>query len=283
MSPRKPPRAPRQPVDIVRSPAAECLTDVSAVGDEPEAVEVRYEDQNIWLTQKPMATLCGVAVGTVSEHRRRIFETTELKEGSAIRESRIAAADGKTRETRRYGLQANIAVGSRAGGERAVQFRKWASQIVKEYTIKGFATDDERPKAGGSILGGDFFDEQVQRVREIRLSERRLYQKVADIYATSVDYDATAQATKRVSATVQNKLHWATRGRTAAEVIVSRADAEQEHMGLTTWHDAPAGEIQRFDVVVAKNHLSAAELDGLGRLVSPYLDLPSRWRSAASR
>ncbi len=261
-----------QPADVVRSSAAEYLTYISAVGDETNSVDVRYENQNIWLTQRLMSLLYGVDVRTVSEHLGNIFATSELEEDAVVRNFRITAADGKSYDTKHYALQAIIAVGFKVGGERAVQFRKWANQIVKEYTIKGFAMDDERLKQGGSILTEDFFEEQLQRVREIRLSERRFYQKVTDIYATAIDYDVSAEATKRFFATVQNKLHWAIHGQTAAEVIVGRADAERRHMGLTTWRDAPDGKIHKFDVVVAKNYLTDSEMQGLSRLVSSYLD-----------
>ena len=258
---------------IVRSSTAEYLTFVAATGDQPQSLEVRYEDENIWLTQKMMATLYGVDVRTVSEHLRTIFATDELDEPAVIRKFRITAADGKTYDTQHYSLPAIIAVGFKVSNERAVQFRKWANKIVKDYTIKGFVMDDDRLKSGGSVLTDDYFEEQLQRVREIRLSERRFYQKITDLYATSIDYDATATATKRFFATVQNKLHWAIHGHTAAEVIVSRADAERDHMGLTTWRAAPAGKIQRYDVTVAKNYLTEHEMAQLSRLVSAYLDI----------
>lgn len=258
---------------LVRSSAAEYLTFIAATGDTPEAVEMRYEDENIWLTQKMMATLYGVTVPAINQHLKRIFDDSELTEAAVIKQYLITAADGKNYRTKHYNLQAIIAVGFKIENERAVQFRKWANQIVEEYTIKGFAMDDERLANGGSILTNDYFEEQLQRVREIRLSERRFYQKITDIYTTAIDYDVTAQATKRFFATVQNKLHWAIHGHTAAEVIVDRADSSKEHMGLTSWKDAPAGKIQKFDVVVAKNYLTDHELAQLSRLVSAYLDL----------
>jgi hypothetical protein len=263
----------KRDVDIVRSSAAEYLTFIAAVGDQKEAIEVRFQDENIWLTQKLMATLYGVDVRTISGHLRTIFGTGELEESAVIRRFRITAADGKTYATGHYGLQAIIAVGFRVNNERAVQFRRWANPIVKDYTVKGFAMDDERLKRGGTTLTGDYFEELLERIREIRLSERRFHQKVTDIYATALDYDSRAPATKRFFATVQNKLHWAIHGQTAAEVIVARADADREHMGLTSWQDAPEGKIQRFDVVVAKNYLTEAELAQLSRLVSAYLDV----------
>lgn len=259
--------------DLVRSSAAEYLTFVAAVGDQAEAVEIRYEDQNIWLTQKMMATLYGVSVSAINQHLRRLVDDGEVDQASVVKQYLITAADGKNYQAKHYGLQAVISVGFKIENERAIQFRKWANQIVKEYTIKGFAMDDERLKQGGTILTDDYFDEQLQRVREIRLSERRFYQKITDIYATSIDYDATAETSKRFFAMVQNKLHWATHGLTAAELIVSRADAEREHMGLTTWKAGPEGKIHGFDAVVAKNYLTEPELAQLSRLVSAYLDV----------
>lgn len=260
-------------VDIVRSSAAEYLTFIAATGDQPDAIEMRYEDENIWLTQKMMATLYGVGANTINYHLKKIFEDRELAEDSVIRNFRITASDGKSYNAKHYSLQAIIAVGFKVDNERAVQFRKWANQIVQEYTIKGFAMDDERIKQGGSILSEEYFEEQLQRIREIRLSERKFYQKITDIYATSIDYDPTATATQRFFATVQNKLHWAIHGHTAAELIMERADADKRHMGLTTWKDAPEGKIQKFDVNVAKNYLTEFELAQLSRLVSAYLDM----------
>jgi hypothetical protein len=196
-----------------------------------------------------------------------------LQEDSVIRNFRITASDGKTYDTQHYNLSAIIAVGYKVNSERAVQFRKWATGIIKEFTIKGYAMDDERLKNDGTLLGKKYFEEQLQRIREIRLSERKFYQKITDIYATAIDYDVTAQATQRFFATVQNKLHWAIHGQTAAEVIVSRADAEKTNMGLTTWQDAPAGKIQKFDVSIAKNYLTEKEMAQLSRLVNAYLDI----------
>lgn len=257
--------------DIVRSSAAEYLTFIAATGD--SGVDVIYVDENIWLSQKMMGTLYNVDVRTISEHLQKIFKDNELQEDLVVRKFRITATDGKNYNTKHYNLSAIIAVGYKVNSERAVIFRKWATQIVQEFTIKGFAMDDERLKNDGSILGKKYFEEQLQRIREIRLSERKFYQKITDIYATSIDYDVNAQATKRFFATVQNKLHWAIHGQTAAEVIVNRADHKKENMGLTTWKDAPSGKIQKFDVNVAKNYLSESEMQQLQRLVSAYLDL----------
>jgi hypothetical protein len=214
-----------------------------------------------------------VDVRTINYHLKKIFADSELQEDSVIRNFRITAADGKTYDTKHYNLSAIIAVGYKVNSERAVQFRKWASGIIESFTIKGFAMDDERLKSDGSILGKKYFEEQLQRIREIRLSERKFYQKITDIYATSIDYDVTSAATKRFFASVQNKLHWAIHGQTAAEAIVSRADSTKDHMGLTTWKDAPGGKIQKFDVSVAKNYLTENEMEQLQRLVSAYLDV----------
>jgi hypothetical protein len=256
---------------ITRSSAAEYLTFVAAAGT--GGVEAIYADENVWLTQKMMGQLYDVNVRTVNEHLRTIFSDRELSEESVIRKFRITASDGKTYDTQHYHLGAIIAVGYKVNSERAVQFRKWASAIVESFTIKGFAMDDERLKNDGSVLTKQYFEEQLQRIREIRLSERKFYQKITDIYATSIDYDRQAQATQRFFATVQNKLHWAIHGQTAAEVIHSRADASKDRMGLTSWKDGPTGKVQKFDVVVAKNYLTEGEMAQLQRLVSAYLDV----------
>jgi hypothetical protein len=261
----------KKETSIVRSSAAEYLTFVAASGQ--GGVEAIYADENIWLSQKMMGVLYDVNVRTVNEHLKKIFSDSELQEDSVIRKFRITAADGKSYNTMHYNLSAIIAVGYKVNSERAVQFRKWATTIIKEYTIKAYVMDDERIKSGGSILTEQYFEEQLERIREIRLSERKFYQKITDIYATSIDYDVTAQATKRFFATVQNKLHWAIHGQTAAEVIVDRADHQKQHMGLTTWKDAPKGKIQKFDVSVAKNYLTENEMAQLTRLVNAYLDV----------
>jgi hypothetical protein len=256
---------------LVRSSAAEYLTFVAASGT--GGVEAVYADETIWLTQKMMGVLYDVETHTINYHLKKVFADSELQEDAVIRNFRITAADGKSYNTKHYNLAAIIAVGYKVNSERAVQFRKWATTIIEEFTIKGYTMDDERLKSGGSILTNQYFEEQLQRIREIRLSERKFYQKITDIYATSIDYDVTAQATKRFFSTVQNKLHWAIHGQTAAEVIHTRADAEKEHMGLTTWKDAPRGKIQKFDVSVAKNYLTEHEMAQLVRLVSAYLDV----------
>ena len=256
---------------LIRSSAAEYLTFITASGR--GGVEAVYADEDVWLSQKMMAGLYDVDVRTINYHLKKCFSDSELQEDSVIQDFRITAADGKSYSTKHYNLSAIIAVGYKVNSERAVQFRKWATAVIREFTIKGYTMDDERLKNDGSVLGKRYFEEQLQRIREIRLSERKFYQKITDIYATAIDYDVTAQATQRFFATVQNKLHWAIHGQTAAEVIVDRADAEKDHMGLTTWKDAPKGKIQKFDVVVAKNYLTGEEMEQLQRLVSAYLDI----------
>ncbi|MFO7869627.1 MAG: virulence RhuM family protein [Bacteroidales bacterium] len=257
--------------DIVRSSAAEYLTFIAAHGE--GGVEAVYADENIWLTQKMMGVLYNVETHTINYHLKKIFADSELQEDSVIRNFRITASDGKSYNAKHYNLSATIAVGYKVNSERAVQFRKWATNIIREFTIKGFTMDDERLKNDGTILGKKYFEEQLQRIREIRLSERKFYQKITDIYITAIDYDVTAQATKRFFATVQNKLHWAIHGQTAAEVIVDRANHRKDNMGLITWKDAPKGKIQKFDISVAKNYLSENEMQQLQRLVSAYLDI----------
>ncbi len=256
---------------IVRSSAAEYLTFIAASGK--GGVEAVYADENIWLTQKMMGVLYDVETHTINYHLKKVFTDSELEEDSVIRNFRITAADGKKYNTKHYNLSAVIAVGYKVNSERAVQFRKWATKIIQEFTIKGYTMDDERLKNDGSVLGKQYFEEQLHRIREIRLSERKFYQKITDIYVTSIDYDLTAKATKRFFAAVQNKLHWAIHGQTAAEVIVDRADHKKDNMGLNTWKDAPKGKIQKFDASVAKNYLTENEMAQLQRLVSAYLDV----------
>ena len=258
----------------IRSSAAEYLTYVASVGDQQDSVEMRYEDENIWLTQKMMATLYDVDVRTINEHIKKIYSDSELEEDSTIRNFRIVQTEGSrqvTRDTKHYNLQMIIAVGFKVNSERAVQFRKWVNQIAKDYTIKGWVMDDERLKRG-TYLTEKYFDEQLERIREIRASERKFYQKITDLYATAIDYDKNAATTRRFYATVQNKMHYAVHGHTAAELIVERADHTKEHMGLTTWADAPDGKIKKSDVTVAKNYLSQDEMKQLNRMVTAYLD-----------
>ena len=258
----------------IRSSAAEYLTYVASVGDQQGSIEMRYEDENIWLTQKMMATLYDVDVRTINEHIKKIYSDSELEEDSTIRNFRIVQTEGSrqvTRDTKHYNLQMIIAVGFKVNSERAVQFRKWVNQIAKDYTIKGWVMDDERLKRG-TYLTEKYFDEQLERIREIRASERKFYQKITDLYATAIDYDKNAATTRRFYATVQNKMHYAVHGHTAAELIVERADHTKEHMGLTTWADAPEGKIKKSDVTVAKNYLSQDEMKQLNRMVTAYLD-----------
>lgn len=258
----------------IRSSAAEYLTYVASVGDREDSIEMRYEDENIWLTQKMMAALYDVGLPTINEHIKKIYADSELEETATIRNFRIVQTEGSrqvSRETKHYNLQMIIAVGFKVNNERAVQFRKWANSIVKDYTIKGWVMDDERLKRG-SYLTDKYFEEQLERIREIRASERRFYQKITDIYATAIDYDKNSATTKRFYATVQNKMHYAVHGHTAAELIVERADHKKSHMGLTTWADAPDGKIKKSDVTIAKNYLSEDEMKQLNRMVTAYLD-----------
>ena len=238
-----------------------------------DGIEVRVQNGDVWLTQKAISRLFDVDRSVVTKHLSNIFKEGELDENSTCANFAQVADNGKTYKYKFYLLAAIIAVGYKVNSERAVLFRKWATQIVQEFTIKGFAMDDERLKNDGTILGKQYFEEQLQRIREIRLSERKFYQKITDIYSTAIDYDVKATSTQRFFATVQNKLHWAIHGSTAAEVIVNRANHQKENMGLTTWKDAPNGKIQKFDVSVAKNYLSEKEMQQLQRLVSAYLDL----------
>ena len=260
---------------LVRSSAAEYLTFVAAVGGSNASVEMRYEDENIWLTQKMMATLYDVSVPAINQHLKRIFADNELTREATIKQYLIVQTEGNRevrREVEHYSLQAIIAVGFKIENERAVQFRKWANQIVKDYTIQGWTMDVERLKHGGTLTD-EFFERQLEKIREIRLSERKFYQKITDIYATALDYDPTAFATKRFFAAVQNKMHYAIHGQTAAEVIVDRADHRKKNLGLTHWEGAPHGKIHRYDVSIAKNYLSEFELAQMQRIVSAYLDM----------
>jgi len=259
----------------IRSSAAEYLTYVAATGDNPQSVEMRYEDENIWITQKMMAALYNVEVHTVNEHISKIFADGELPKEATIRNFRIVQTEGSrqvAREVKHYALQMIIAVGFKVNSERAVQFRKWVNRIAKDYTIQGWAMDKERLKNGGSILTQEYFEHLLDEIREIRLSERKFYQKITDIYATAVDYDRTAKSTKEFFAAVQNKLHWAIHGHTAAEVIIERANAGKQYMGLTSWVNFPDGKIQLYDVSIAKNYLALDELTSLEMIVTMYLD-----------
>lgn len=262
------------PVSI-RSSAAEYLTYVAAVGDSEQSVEMRYENENVWLTQKMMAELYGVDVRTINDHISKILKDGELPETPTIRNFRIVQTEGLrnvSRDILHYNLQMIIAVGFKVNNERAVQFRKWAGQIVKDFTIQGWVMDKERLKNFGTILTEDYFERQLEAIREIRVSERRFYQKVTDIYSTALDYDPSAKITQDFFKKVQNKLHWAIHGHTAAELIADRADSKKDHMGLKTWATSPKGKIMKSDVIVAKNYLDEDELKALELIVSGYLD-----------
>ncbi len=260
----------------IRSAAAEYLSYVAAVGDQRESIEVRYENENIWLTQKMMAILYNVEVNTINEHIKKICEDSELEEEATIRNFRIVQTEGSrqvVRDVKHYSLPMIISVGFKVNNERAVQFRKWANGVLEKYTIRGWAIDSERLKNGGSVLTTEYFDRLLEQIRGIRLSERKFYQKITDIYATALDYDKTAKTTKQFFAKVQNKMHYAVHGHTAAEIIYERADANKPRMGLTTWESAPTGKIAKRDVIIAKNYLSENEMKSMERIVSAYLDL----------
>ena len=251
------------------SAPAEYLTFIAGNGE--STVETRYEDENIWLTQKMMAELYGVDRSVITKHLKKVFKDDELDKNSVCAIFAHTAEDGKTYSVNFYALQAVIAVGFKVDNQRAVQFRKWIISLAKEYTIKGFIMDDERFKLGHKLTS-QYFEEQLVRIREIRESERMFYQKITDIYATALDYDKNSKITKTFFKTVQNKLHYAVHRHTAAEMVVNRANAKKENMGLKSWKDAPNGKIQKFDVLTAKNYLSEKEIDFLNRLVSLYLD-----------
>ena len=260
--------------EIIKSSAAEYLTFVASSGNNPQSIEMRYKNENIWLTQKMLSVLYDVEVNTINYHIKKVFEDRELEPAATIRNFRIVQIEGTRsveRELEHYNLQTIIAVGFKVNNARAVQFRKWANQIVKDYTIKGWVMDDERFKKGG-VLTDEYFEQQLEKIREIRISERKFYQKVTDIYSTSLDYDQSAKITELFFKKVQNKLHWAIHKHTAAELIMKRANSEKENMGLTTWNEAPQGKIKKSDVVVAKNYLNDSELKELELLVSGYLD-----------
>jgi len=261
----------KQAVSLTRSSAAEYLTYIAATGDQAQSVEMRYEDENIWLTQKMMAALYDVTVPAINQHLKRVFEDGELLPEAVIKDYLITASDGKNYRAKHYSLQAIIAVGFKINNERAVRFRKWAGQVVKDYTIQGWTMDVDRLKKG-HMFTDEYFDRQLEYIREIRLSERKFYQKITDLYAIAFDYDRDAQTTRAFFALVQNKLHWAVHRHTAAELIVARADADKTNMGLTHWETAPHGKIVKSDVSVAKNYLNKEEMGYLERIVSLYLD-----------
>lgn len=258
-------------LDPQKSSAAQFLTYIASTGTGGEKYEIRYENENIWMSQKMLAAVYGIEVNSVNYHIKKIFADAELDESSVIRKIRITGSDRKNYSVNHYNLQVIIALGFKIDNERAVQFRKWANQIVGEYTIKGWVMDDQRLKDGSAITD-KYFEHLLEKIREIRLSERKFYQKITDLYATAIDYDKTALATRRFFATVQNRMHQAVHGRTAAELIFERADADKDHMGLTTWEDAPDGKIQKYDVTIAKNYLSEEEIGIMERMVNAFLD-----------
>lgn len=257
----------------LQSSTAQYLTFVSATGDDPDSIEVRYEDENIWMTQKMMAELYGVSISAINQHIKTLINDNEINK-STIKQYLIVQKEGNRdvkRKQDHYNLQAIISTGFKIENERAIQFRKWARKIVKDYTIQGWTMDVERLKKANQFDKA-FFERQLQKIREIRLSERMFYQKVTDIYATSVDYDSSAPTTIKFFKIVQNKLHYAVHRHTASELILKRANADIEHMGLTSWTDAPKGKIQKYDVSIAKNYLTNEEMNFLERIVSMYLD-----------
>lgn len=254
----------------IRNSTAEFLIFTQQAGE--EGIEVRYEEESIWLSQKLMSELFSVDVRTISEHLKNIFESRELDADSVIRKFRTTAADGKSYNTQFYNLDAIISVGYRVNSVRATQFRQWATKVLREFAVKGYVMDKKRLE-NGSFLGEDYFERLLAEIREIRLSERRFYQKITDIYATSVDYNKDAPTTREFFAKVQNKLHYAIHGHTASELIKKRADSSKPHMGLTNWEGGPEGKVVKTDVAVAKNYLTQDELDSLGRIVNAYLEL----------
>jgi len=264
----------KEKLPTIRSSAAEYLTFVAATGDSAASFEMRYQDENIWLTQKMMAALYDVSVQNIGQHIKKILDDGELSREATIKKYFIVQNEGERqveRDIDHYNLQMIIAVGFKVNNERAVRFRKWAGQIVKDYTIQGWTMDVDRLKKG-HMFTDEYFDRQLQYIREIRLSERKFYQKVTDIYATAFDYDKDAKTTRDFFKSVQNKLHYAVHRHTAAELIVERADADKKNMGMTTWETAPNGKIIKADVSIAKNYLDEREINYLERIVSLYLD-----------
>lgn len=254
----------------IRNSTAEFL--IFQAQSQANGVEVMYADETIWCTQDAIAALFDKSRTTITEHLQKIFYEGELQKESVCRKFRRTAADGKSYNTQFYNLDAIISVGYRANSTRATQFRQWATAVLRQFAIRGYVLDKKRLE-NGAFLTIDYFEHLLAEIREIRLSERRMYQKVTDIYATAIDYNKDAPTTRRFFAKVQNKLHYAIHGNTAAELIVKRADAEKEHMGLTTWENAPKGKIVKTDVSIAKNYLNGKELESLGRIVNAFLDL----------
>jgi len=257
----------------IRNSTSEFLIFTAQAGE--ESIEVRYEDETIWLSQKMMANLFDVAVPTVNEHLANIYAQGELSREATIRKFRTVQTEGGREVSRNidfFNLDAIISVGYRVNSIRATQFRQWATRVLREFAVKGYVLDRKRLE-NGTFLGEDYFERLLEEIREIRLSERRFYQKITDIYATSVDYNRDAPTTKAFFAKVQNKLHFAIHGHTAAELIMNRADSTRKNMGLTSWEKGPSGKIMKTDVAIAKNYLNKEEFESLGRIVNAYLDL----------
>ena len=258
---------------LIRNSTAEFLT--FELQSKQDSIEVRYEDETIWLTQKMMATLFDVESNTITYHLQEIYKSGELEREATTRKFRVVQTEGArqvSREVDHYNLDAVISVGYRVNSIRATQFRRWATRVLKQFAIRGYVIDKKRME-NGTALGEDYFERLLEEIREIRLSERRFYQKITDIYATSVDYDAKAPTSQKFFATVQNKMHYAVTGHTAGELIAARADSDKPHMGLTSWETSPDGKILRTDIGVAKNYLTKEELESLGRIVSAFLDI----------
>ena len=254
-----------------KASAAQFLTYIASTGDGGGKYEIRYEDENIWMSQKMLADVYGVEVPNIAYHLRKLFADAELDKSTSIKEILIDVGDGRKFAVNHYNLQVIIALGFKIDNEKAIAFRKWANQIVSEYTIKGWVMDVPRLKDGSPITD-KYFEHQLERIREIRMSERKFYQKVTDLYATAIDYDRNSNTTRVFFATVQNRMHCAVHGHTAAEILYTRADADKEHMGLNNWEDGPDGKIKKSDVVVAKNYLTDDELEILGRMVNAFLE-----------
>ena len=257
----------------IRNSTVEFLTFV--LDGKEDGVQVLYKDETIWATQKAMAVLFEVGVPAISKHLKNIFDEGELAESSVISKMETTASDGKVYNTQYYSLDAVISVGYRVNSLRATQFRQWTTNIIRQFAIRGYVIDKKRME-NGTFIGQEYFEHLLAEIREIRLSERRFYQKLTDIYSTAIDYSSDAATTKLFFKKIQNKIHYAVHGHTAAELIVERASAEKEHMGLTTWENAPDGKIVKPDVSVAKNYLNELELEDMGRLVNAVLDMAER-------
>ncbi len=253
----------------IRNATAEFLIFTTTNGE--DTIEVKVEDETVWLTQKLIAKLFDVSVATINEHLKNIFKTYELEENSVVRKFLITASDGKNYNTKHYNLEVIISLGYRINSNKATEFRRWATEVLKTFAIRGYVLDNERLK-NGSYLNPQYYKDLILEIRDIRESERNFYQQITDIYATALDYDLKAPTTEEFFATVQNRLHWAIHGHTASELLVERADHKKEFMGLTNWKKAPNGKILKSDVVVAKNYLQEKEIKSLNRIVTMYLD-----------